>query len=354
MRTLRSDNNAGICPEAMQAIIDANDGSHVTGYGDDPFTADAVGAFRELFGPETGVFFVATGTAANTLAIASLARPWEKILCHAHSHLNDDESTAPERITHCRVAAIHTDGATLTPGDVERFGGGARGDVHEPQPGVLTISNPTEFGTVYTPEEMRDLCDAAHAVGYRVHVDGARFANAVARLGCDASALTVDAGVDALSFGGTKNGLAFGEAVLFFRQGDGDDHRRAISTVEFHRKGTGHLLSKHRFVAAPFTATLRDGAWLRHARHANACASALSDGLHELGLQIRFPTEANGVFVSLPEGLDRHLRDRGHEYYLFGEPSQRMARLMCSFDTADAEIDSLLADAREHLDVVNR
>lgn len=346
MRTFRSDNNAGLCPEAMQALIDANDSSHQIGYSDDSYTAKAVAAFRGIFGEDTAVFFVATGTAANTLAIASLTEPWQQVLCHAHSHFNDDESTAPERFTHCRVTAIHSDDSKLTVADIENAAIHSRGDLHQPQPGVLTLSNTTEFGTVYTRAEMKALCDAAHEAGYRVHVDGARFANAVASLGCDPRDLTVKAGVDAISFGGTKNGLAFGEALLFFPppHGDRDIYKRAVMSFPFHRKGTGHLLSKHRFVSAPFAATLETGAWLKHARHANAMAKMLADGLTRLGIMPRFPAEANGVFVTLPPHVDAHLQSRGHGYYPFGEPAWNVIRLMCSFDTTEDDVRRLLGD----------
>lgn len=363
MRTFRSDNNAGLCPEAMQAIQDANDHSHVMGYGDDAWSARAVDAFKAIFGEDTGVFFVATGTAANTLAIASLTQPWEQVLCHAHSHYNDDESTAPERLTHCRTVQIHPGnggdggdagaggnrGSKIMPEDLARAASKSRGDVHQAQPGVLTISNTTEFGTVYSPAEVQALCVMAHDAGYRVHMDGARFANAVAALGCDPRELTVDAGLDALSFGGTKNGLAFGEAVLFFPQGDGAVRRRACETFPFHRKGTGHLLSKHRFVSAPFAATLADSTWLRHASHANAMAKRLGEGLAAMGLTPRFAVEANAVFVTLPDRVDRALRAAGHGYYGFGEPEWNLSRLMCSFNTDAADVDALLEDARSAL-----
>ena len=179
-----------------------------------------------------------------------------------------------------------------------------------------------------------------------MHVDGARFANTVAFLGVDPRALTVDAGVDALSFGGTKNGLAFGEAVLFFRQGDGRVFERAVHEFPFHRKSTGHLLSKHRFASAPFAAVLEQGAWLRHADHANAMARRLASGLAALGHAPGFPVESNGVFVSLPDAVVERLRERGHQFYGFGEPSWRMVRLMTSFDTPAEAVDALLADVR--------
>jgi threonine aldolase len=343
MRTFRSDNNAGLCPEALQGIQEANAG-HQAAYGDDDYTARAVGAFRAVFGDHAAVFFVGTGTAANTLAMASLTEPWQQILCCVNSHVNDDESTAPERFTQCRVAPVRAPKPWLTPDDIRHAATHTRGDVHQPQPGVLSVANTTEAGTVYTPAEMRAICNTAHELGYRVHVDGARFANAVAALGCEPRALTVDAGVDALSFGGTKNGLAYGDAVLFFQQTDSPDaFARAVRSFPFHRKATGHLLSKHRFVAAPFEAVLRDGAWIRHASHANAMAARLAAGLTALGYTLPYPTHANAVFVELPPDVDRHLRMRGHGYYPFGPRS--LYRLMCSFDTEAADVDALLADA---------
>jgi threonine aldolase len=339
----RSDNNAGLCPEALQAIVDVNTG-HCDAYGDDEHSGLATAQLRRIFGEPASVWYVSTGTAANTLAIAALTEPWQKVLCHVHSHLNDDESTAPERITRCRVVQIHADSSKLTPGDLEA-GFSLRGDVHEPQPGVVTITNPTEFGEVYTPEEVRAVCEAAHTAGFRVHVDGARFANAVAAVGCDPRALSVDAGVDALSFGGSKTGLANGEAVLFFPQGDGRAYERARTVFPFHRKSTGHLVSKHRFISAPLAATLRDSIWLRYAAHANAMADRLSEGLAELGYQMKFATEANGVFVMMAPEVDAALKVRGYVYYPFGDAAWSMFRLMCSFDTEPPDVETLLADA---------
>ncbi len=348
MRTFRSDNNAGLCDEALRAIEEASRG-HAVAYGDDEHTQEAVAEFRRIFGDRTSVWFVATGTAANTLAVASLTRPWQQVICHVHSHYNDDESTAPERITGCRTVQVRSGSSKLEPADIAAVGVGSRGDVHQPQPGVVTLSNPTEFGTVYTPRELRDLCEEAHRAGYRVHVDGARFANAVAALGCEPRDLAGGAGVDALCFGGTKNGLACGEAVLFFPQGDGRAFEAAAEAFPFHRKSTGHLLSKHRFVAAPFAATLRGGAWLRHAAHANRMARLLAQGLEDLGLTLRFPAQANGVFVELADPVDAALRRRGNDYYRFGERSWNMYRLMCSFDTQPQEIERFLDDARTAL-----
>jgi threonine aldolase len=347
MRTFRSDNNAGLSPEAVRAIVEANDNSHEIGYGDDAYTERATRAFQSVFGSDIAVFFVATGTAANTLAIASLTQPWEQVLCHSHSHLYDDESTTPERFTHCRVTPIRSSGLEwekITPEDFARAARDSRGDVHQPQPGVLTISNTTEFGLVYTPAEVKALADAAHAAGYRMHVDGARFANAVAAIDCDPCDLANRAGVDALSFGGTKNGLAYGEAVLFFPQGNGEAFERASKAFPFHRKGTGHLLSKHRFVSAPFAATLTDGSWLRNARHANRMTAQLAAGLSRLGIHPQIPSQANALFVSFPTDVDRALQARGHGYYPFGDPEWQLSRLMCSFNTTPDDVNAFVAD----------
>jgi len=341
-RTFRSDNNAGLCPEAMQALIEANDRSHVIGYGDDHYTAEAVKAFKDVFGEDIAVFFVATGSAANTLAVAALTEPWQRVICHRHSHFNDDESTAPERIAHCRVSAIDTDEPKLTVEQIFRLASESRGDVHQPQAGVVTISNTTEFGAVYSPDEVRAIAEASHAMGYRVHIDGARFANAVAACGCDPRNLTNRAGVDALSFGGTKNGLAFGEAVIFFPLGNRAAFERATHTFEFHRKGTGHLLSKHRFVAAPFAAMLRGGAWMKHARHANDMAAMLARGLEQCGFRLRFPAQANAVFVEMSDPQYEAICAAGYPCYRFGDPAWNLVRLMCSFDTAKEDVDGLL------------
>ncbi len=353
MANLRSDNNAGLCPEAAAALVEVASGFAV-GYGDDAITTAAIAKFRELFGQPTAVFFVATGTAANTLAIASLTEPWQRVLCHRYSHYNDDESTAPERITLCRTTAVTpaTDPTRLTCDDVDRATAGGRGDVHEPAPGVLTLTNVTELGTVYGPDELKALCRLAHSRGYRVHVDGARFANAVAslmaRTSLDAAgacrALTVDAGVDALTFGGTKNGFPFGEAVLLFPQTGVPETLRACERFPFLRKSTGHLLSKHRFVSGQFLRTLEGDRFWAHARHANELAAKLAQGLTARGLAPAFPVEANGVFVRLPEALDRGLRAAGHEYYPFASSVGTVARLMCSYATPPTVIDSFLAD----------
>lgn len=359
-RSLRSDNNAGLCPEAAQALIDCAQG-HAVGYSDDEHTDRAVAAIRNLFGAQAEVFFVATGTAANTLALASFTEPWMAVLCHHEAHWAEDESTAPERFTGCRTSVIHPAGNTtskITPADVERAADASRGDVHQPAPGALTISNATEFGTVYTTNEIKALCDTAHALDRVVHIDGARFANAVAHqmqaTGQDAAticqAMTTGAGLDALSLGGTKAGLALGEAIVFFpnefnqKNGRFD---RALRSFPYLRKGTGHLLSKHRFVSAPFAAMLETGAWVRHAAHANAMAQTLATGLRELGYPIEHDVQSSAVFATLTQQQHEQLTARGHGYYLFGPQKNRLARLMCSFDTTAEDVESFLKDAAD-------
>ncbi|MGP1310996.1 MAG: threonine aldolase family protein, partial [Phycisphaerales bacterium] len=362
-RSFRSDNNAGITDDALRAIAEANEG-HAKGYGDDEWTARAVAAFRDLFDAPADVHLVATGTAANCLALACLTSPWQRTLCHSHAHLNDDESTAPEFYTSTRVTVIEPGNLSasvdqrfpapiaskLTPDDVRRAARAvSRGDVHQPAPGALTLSNPTEFGEVYTSDELRDVARVAHEHGFRVHVDGARFANAVAAVlhtrgrsiddraaaSAAARALTLDAGVDALSFGGTKNGLALGEAVVFFsaaspsplggeidtRSASGE--RLASSAFPWLRKRAAHLLSKHRFVAAPFARTIESGSWLASAHHANTMARALADGLRTLGVHIPYAVDANGVFAQIAPDTERALIDAGFGFYMFGDPTWR-------------------------------
>ena len=341
-RAFRSDNNSGLCPEALQALVDANDGRHELAYGDDSWTERALEGFRSLFGAETEGGLVATGTAANTLAVAALTEPWQQVVCHELSHWAEHESTAPERMTGCRTRTREGRDGKLWPETLARLGSAADAGVHEPAPGVVTVSNPNELGLVYTPEEMEALCEVAHAEGYRVHVDGARFGNAVAFLGCSPRALTIDAGVDALSFGGTKNGLAMGEAVLFFPQGDAASHARAASRFPFLRKSGAHLVSKHRFIAAPFVAVLQDDVWLRHAGNANARAQELAKALRDRGIEPALPVQSNGVYVALPEAVSEALEAAGFGAYGFGDPEDGITRWLCSFDTSEDDIAALL------------
>jgi threonine aldolase len=335
---LTSDNWSGICPEAWAALAAANAG-HAPSYGGDDWTAAAVAAIRGVFEAECEVFLVFNGTAANSLALSALCRGTDAIVCHARAHINVDECGAPHFFSGgATLRTADTPDAKLTVDAVERLAA-APEDVHSARPRALSLTQSTELGTLYTPLEIWDLAQCAHALGMKVHVDGARFANAVATLGCAPADLAWRAGVDVMSFGGTKNGMQFGEAVVFFD---------AALAEEFGRRRMqgGQLASKMRFLAAPWVGVLEDGAWLRHATHANAMAARLAAAIGELpGARLLAPVEANSVFVDLPQPAIEALRAKGWQFYMFvGETG---ARFMCSWDTTAAVVDALAADLRD-------
>ena len=334
-----SDNTAGICPEALAAIQSAN-AERVPSYGDDAHTAEAKKRFAELFERECDVFFVFNGTAANAVVLSALCQRHHAVLCHELSHIETDECGAPEFFTGgAKLLLIAGAHAKLRLVDLEPVLHREHG-VHFPKARALSLTQSTELGTVYTPEEVRVLADFAHARGLHVHVDGARFANAAAALaprGVSPADLTWRAGVDVLCFGGTKNGLLTTEAVVFF-------NRELALEFDYRVKQAGQLASKMRFAAAQWSAVLRAGAWLRHAAHANRQAQALAAGLGALGYSLIMPTEANGVFVELSPRVCAALEARGWHFYKFvGEHGYR---LMCSWDTRDEEVAAFLADAR--------
>lgn len=337
-----SDNTAGVCPEALAALSTANAG-RAPSYGDDPLTAEAKQLFAALFEHECEVFFVFNGTAANALALAALCQRHHGIVCHALSHVDTDECGAPEFFTGgSKVIPIDAPLAKLRPADLEPLLHRGHG-VHFPKLRALSLTQATELGTIYTPSELRAVCDFAHAHGWFVHVDGARFANAAAALGergHSPADLTWRAGVDVLCFGGTKNGLLGSEAVVFF-------NRELAREFDYRVKQSGQLASKMRYAAAQWSAVLRDRAWVRHALHANRHAQALSCGLQALGLKLAAPTDANGVFVELPAALATALERRGWRFYKF--IGQHGYRLMCSWDTRSEEITAFLNDARRAL-----
>lgn len=335
-----SDNNAGICPEAMAALAAVN-GGHVGAYGADDWTARAADAVNALFDADAEVFFVFTGTAANSLGLASICRSTDAVICHANAHVNVDECGAPEFFSGgAKLLTIDTPLAKLTPESVV-----ARAvtphDEHGSRPRALAITQSTEWGTVYTPAELQALCDTAHARGMKVQLDGARFANAVASLGCQPAEIAQRAGVDVLSFGGTKNGMPFGEAVVFFDRTLADEFKR-------RRKQGGQLASKMRFIAAPWIAMLENGAWLRHAAHANAMARRLAEAIVGLpGVSLIAPVEANGVFAHLPASVIPALHDRGWHFYVFvGDTG---CRFMCAWDTPAGVVDAFAADIRDRV-----
>lgn len=333
-----SDNTAGICPEAFAALAAANAG-RVPSYGDDGVTAQARQLFANLFETECDVFFVFNGTAANALALAALCERHHAVLCHELAHIETDECGAPEFFTGgSKLLPVMGAGAKLLPADLELMMHRGHG-VHFPKISALSLTQSTELGTVYTPNELGALADFAHERGLAVHVDGARFANAAAALGergFSPADLTWRADVDVLCFGGTKNGLLTSEAVVFF-------NRDLAREFEYRVKQSGQLASKQRFASAQWAAVLRDGAWLRHAAHANRQAQVLSAGLQGLGLRAVAPTQVNGVFVEMPPVVYQRLEAKGWQFYRFvGEHGYR---LMCSWETQAADVAAFLADA---------
>ncbi|MEO8535971.1 MAG: low specificity L-threonine aldolase [Betaproteobacteria bacterium] len=335
-----SDNYAGICPEAWAALERANAG-HAPGYGADDWTRAATAAICAVFETACDVFFVFNGTAANALALAAICRSTDAIVCHALAHVNVDECGAPEFMSGgAKLVTIDLPHARLTPEAVAAAAVTPH-DEHSSRPRALALTQATELGTVYSPSEVAALCDVAHAKRMKVQMDGARFANAVAHLGCSPADITWRAGVDVLCLGGTKNGLPAGEAVVFFNRDIADEFAR-------RRKQSGQLASKMRFIAAPWLGVLADGAWLRHARHANAMATRLACALENVpGARLLAPVQANGVFVDLPQRAIDALRANGWRFYAFlGETG---VRFMCAWDTPAAAVDHLAADIRRAL-----
>ncbi len=332
-----SDNNAGICPAAMAALSEANAEGHTLGYGADRWTAALSERMRELFETECRTFLVFNGTAANALSLSAMCRSHHAVICHALSHIDTDEAGAPERFTGgAKLLTAETPDAKLTPEAVIRLARRFEGP-HHSKARVLSLTQSTEAGTIYTLDELAALRDAARANGLLIHMDGARLANAVVRLDCHPADVTWRAGVDVLAFGGTKNGLAVGEAVVFFAKDLADE-------FEWRVKQSGQLASKMRFVAAPWLALLGNGVWLANARHANDMAARLADGLAPLdGIKLMFPVEANAVFADIPVAVQAALRAKGWQFYTFLGATG--CRLMCAWDTAPATVDQFLADA---------
>jgi threonine aldolase len=334
-----SDNYAGICPEALATLVEANQG-HETGYGEDPWTQQASKLIREVFETECEVFFVFNGTSANALSLAALCQPYHSILCHEASHVETAECGGPEFFCGgAKVRLLTGPKGKVTAEAIERAVA-SRADVHYPKPRALSLTQPTELGTVYSPEELRAVTDMARRCNLRVQMDGARFANAIISLGVAPKEITWKAGVDVLSFGGTKNGLAVGEAVVFF-------NREAAREFEFRRKQGGQLASKMRFVSAPWVGVLRDGAWLRHAEHANAMAKRLEKAITGLpGVTVSYPVQTNAVFARIPDRVVNALHERGWKFYT-NISGWEESRLMCSWDTTPEDVDAFASDLRE-------
>lgn len=336
-RGFASDNNAGVHPRVMDALIAANAG-HALAYGDDELTAKAIERLREAFGAGAEVFFVFSGMGANVSVLQALTRPYNAVICAETAHVNVDECGATERFTGCKLLTVRTADGKIRPEDIMPLLGGT-GDQHHVQPRVITVAQPTELGTVYSIEELAALSAFAHGRGMLLHVDGARLANAAAHLGVTLSELTT--GVDALSFGGTKNGMMYGEAVIFFDRALAED-------FVFIRKQAMQLASKMRFIAAQFDALMTDDLWLANAAHANRMARLLAHEIEAIGCNIRItqPVESNAVFVTLPR---ESVKDIQREYFFYLWDEERTeARFMCSFDTTEEDVRGLVQAVRRY------
>lgn len=332
-----SDNYSGICPQAWNAMEQANQKDEPA-YGEDSWTAKAADQLREVFDTDCDVYFVFNGTAANSLALASIGQSFHSVICHELAHIETDECGGPEYASNGAKLLLGT-GANgkLTPESVEHLVT-KRSDIHYPKPKALSITQATEVGTLYSPEELRALCAVADRHNLNIHMDGARFANAVAALDVHPSEITWKAGVDVLCFSGTKNGLALGETVIFF-------NRKLAEDFEWRCKQAGQLASKMRYISAPWCGLLTDDTWLKNARHANACAERLERGLRGIDrVSLRYPRQANGVFVDLPETTQAALREKGWKFYNF---IGGCSRLMCSWSTSEEQVDRFLRDVRE-------
>jgi len=331
-----SDNYAGTCPEALQYFLQANASGHETAYGDDRWTQRVCDAIRDLFQTDCEVFFVFNGTAANSLALASLCQSYHSVICHEFAHVETDECGGPEFFSNgSKLLTARGVNGKLTPEAIETLIT-RRSDIHYPKPKVVSLTQATEVGTVYTVEEIRAVTAVARRRGLKVHMDGARFANAVAALDVHPADITWRAGVDVLCFGGTKNGLPVGESVVFFDKALAQDFAYRV-------KQAGQLSSKMRFISAPWLGLLENDVWLRNARHANAMAQLLHERIRDLpGVKILFPVEANAVFVELPESVADALRNKGWCFYHFIGAGG--CRFMCAWDTQAETVKAFAVD----------
>ncbi|MEI9983959.1 MAG: beta-eliminating lyase-related protein [Aliidongia sp.] len=326
-----SDNVTGVAPEILAAIVAANDGA-VASYGDDSITGRVASRLAEIFEHEVAVFPVATGTAANALSLAALTPPWGAVFCHEVSHIAVDEANAPEFYSGgAKLATLSGADGKLSAETIAKLLPGGLGVVHHAQPAVVSLTQATECGTAYRPAEIAAIAEIAHGHGLSVHMDGARFANALSFLSCSPADMTWRAGVDALSFGATKNGALAAEAIVFF------DPAKAQS-LPFRRKRAGHLFSKMRFLSAQLEAYLANDLWLRNAAHANAMAGRLARGLTQLpGCRLRHPVEANEIFIELPEPVIAGLLEAEFKFYRWDGPC---IRLVTAWNTDVTSVDA--------------
>ncbi len=339
-----SDNYAGICPEAWDYMTQANSG-HAPAYGDDDWTAMAADRIRELFAADCEVFFVFNGTAGNALALASMCQSYHAVICHRLAHIETDECGAPAFFSG-GVQLITGSGpeGKLTPEMITDLAG-RRSDLHFSKPQVVSLTQATEAGTLYSLPEVRMLCETARQHGLKVHMDGARFANAIAALGCKPHDISVACGVDVLCFGGTKNGTGVGDAIIFFNTGLAKD-------FEYRCKQAGQLSSKMRFLAAPWVGMLENDRWLKNGGHANHCAMLLEARLRAIaGVRILFPRQANSVYVHMDERAFQALAGLGWRFYIF--PEAGGARFMCSWDTEIEQVERFADDIADILSSIS-
>jgi threonine aldolase len=336
-RQLASDNYAGVCPEAWQAMAEANQG-HAPAYGEDLWTAQASDLLRELFEIDCDVFFTFNGTAANSLALASLCRSYHSIIAHEYAHVETDECGGPEFFSNgTKLLLVAGEKGKVDPAAVEQTVR-RRTDIHYPKPRVLSVTQATELGTVYTVQELDTLGETTRRLNLSLHMDGARFANAVAALKVSPKEITWKLGVDVLCLGGTKNGLAVGDCVVFFR-------RELSEQFAYQCKQAGQLASKMRFLAAPWLGLLKSGTWLENARQANQNARLLESQLAKVGgVEILYPVQANSVFVRFAPAIAAGLRAKGWRFYDFIGAGG--SRLMCSWDTAEEDVREFVKDVR--------
>ncbi|MFT3739119.1 MAG: low specificity L-threonine aldolase [Breznakibacter sp.] len=338
-RGFASDNNAGVHPRVMEAIMAANDG-HTVGYGGDVYTREAISCFKQEFGDEAEVFFVFNGTGANVVALQAICRPYQAIIATSVAHINVDECGAPEKLTGSKILTVDTPNGKLTVAEIDRFLH-AVGVEHHVQPKVVSVTQSTEMGTVYTLDELKEICDFAHAHGLWVHMDGARLANGAASLGCSLRATTRDVGVDVLSFGGTKNGMMMGEAVVFLNPQLSDG-------AGYVRKQSAQLMSKMRFMSVQFTAMFKDDLWRENALHSNKMAGLLAHKVSSLPfVTLTQRTESNGVFARIPREAIAELQSQF--FFYIWDPHTSEVRWMTAFDTTEQDIDLFAAKLKEIL-----
>lgn len=338
-RGFASDNNAGVHPDILKELQLVNKG-HTIGYGNDVYTEEACQLFRSHFGEDTQTFFVFTGTAANVLGISGVTKSWNSIITASTAHLQSDECGAPEKFTGCKVLTVDTPDGKINCDLIERHIHGF-GFEHHAQPKVISVTQSTEMGTLYTPDEIRKLADFAHTRGMLLHMDGARIANAAVALDLKFREFTSDSGVDILSFGGTKNGMMFGEAICFLKPRLSDDFK-------YVRKQGMQLASKMRFISAQFIAYFRDDLWKQSASHANMMAKTLSEKLSEVdGIRITQRVQANGIFVIMPQAVAEKLKEK-YFFYTWNELTSEY-RLMTSWDTEEEDINDFIRLLKKEL-----